>query len=369
MKGTVVKLTAFMVVCLLFTGYLAFTIGNIHPLQKDYKLAATFDDVTGLLPDDNVKVAGVVVGKVNGIKVVKGRARVTFSVRKGLSLPTDSQAAIRWRNLLGQRYVYLYPGTASTVLRNKDTVARTRPVVDLGELFNRLGPIVQAIDPAKVNTFLDAVTGALDGNQGKLRQAIDDLATLTQGLAQRDTAIQRMIGNLNTVADTLTSRDRQIKTVLDNLVLIAQTFSDNTNVLERAAGDLADVSDNITFLLARNRQQVDSLIGNLLTLPDAVHAKLPVADDILAKLTEGAKRLFTASRYGDWLNQIIPCGRIGYPVAQSISNCPEIGSFPGQPQPPQPLPAAGAGAGAVAPARRGPLSGAAAVASLLGARP
>ncbi|HZQ27739.1 MAG TPA: MCE family protein [Acidimicrobiales bacterium] len=357
MKGTVVKLAAFMVVCLVFTAYLAFTIGNIHPFRGTYSLSATFDDVTGLLPNDNVKVAGVVVGKVGRIKVVKGRAQVTFSVRKGLALPADTEAAIRWRNLLGQRYVYLYPGTASTVLQAHDRIAKTRAVVDLGELFNRLGPIVQAIDPAKVNTFLDAVVGALDGNEAKLRGAIDDLATLTQGLAQRDDAIQRMIGNLNTVADTVNSRDQQIKTVLDNLVLIAQTFSQNTAVLERAVANVGDVSDNITFLLSRNREQVDSLIANLVTLTNLVHSKLPVADDLLSKLTEGAKRLFTASRYGDWLNQIIPCGRIGYPASQSVSNCPDIGTFPGAPQNGAPAPPAAAAAHAT--------SGTAAVRSLM----
>src|SRR5262249_31141495 len=95
MKGTVAKLVAFVVVCLIFTSYLAFTIGNIHLFRKTYKLSAHFDDVSGLLPDDNVKVAGVVVGKVSGIKIDKGRARVTFTVKNDLRLPSDTEAAVR----------------------------------------------------------------------------------------------------------------------------------------------------------------------------------------------------------------------------------------------------------------------------------
>jgi len=73
-KATAVKLTLFVVACLGFTVYLGFTIGNIrvgHLFGRNtYKLSATFDDVTGLLPNDNVKVAGVVVRKVDHIKVV-----------------------------------------------------------------------------------------------------------------------------------------------------------------------------------------------------------------------------------------------------------------------------------------------------------
>lgn len=334
MRATVLKLVAFMAVCLVFTGWLGFTIGNIHPFRGSYDLTATFDDVTGLLPNDNVKVAGVVVGKVGKIEVDHGRAKVRFSVRKSLKLPSDTEAAVRWRNLLGQRYVYLYPGDASTALDDGGHVAKSRSVVDLGELFNRLGPIVQALDPKQVNAFLDTIVGALDGNEAKIRQALDDLAVVTNGLADRDKAIQRMIDNLSTVADTINSRDAQIKTVLDNLIELAQAFGDHTAVLDRAVVDLDQFGENLNFLLSRNRGQLDSMLTNLVGLTDTVQGKLTTVDAILGHLYEGSKRLFTSSSYGDWLNQIIPCGRLGYPAEHSVSNCPNVGDFPGAPKPP-----------------------------------
>jgi phospholipid/cholesterol/gamma-HCH transport system substrate-binding protein len=328
-KATLAKLVIFMVVCLIFTGYLAFTIGNVHPFRGTYDLSASFDDVTGLLPNDNVKISGVVVGKVGHIKVVKGKAVVHFRVRKGTKVPSDTQAAVRWRNLLGQRYIYLYPGQASTTLNDGGRIPKTRSVVDLGELFNRLGPIVQALDPKQVNTFLDTVVGALDGNEAKVGKALDDLAVVTQGLADKDQAIGRLIGNLDTVAGTINSRDQQINTVLDNLIELSKTFGQNTDVLDRAVVDLDQFSDNLNYLLGRNRSELDSLLTNLNTVTNTVRDKLPVADDILAHLYEGSKRLFTSSRYGDWLNQIIPCGRVGYPASESVTNCPGVGSFPG----------------------------------------
>lgn len=313
MRATVLKLGAFIVVCLLFTGWLAFTIGNIHPFRDTYQLSATFDDVTGLLPDDNVKVAGVVVGKVQGISIERGRARVTFTVENGVRLPSDSEAAIRWRNLLGQRYLYLYPGAAGTVLRDGGRVAHTRSVIDLGELFNRLGPIVQAIDPAQVNTFLDAVVGALDGNQAKLSKALDDLATLAFAVGHRDDAIRRLVQNLDTVAGTIASRDQQIRSVLDNLLALASTFSDNTAVLDQAVTELGDFSDNLQFVLSRNRSEIERLIANLRAVTDVVGAKLPVVESAVGGLDDAALRLFNASRYGEWLNQTIPCGGFFYP--------------------------------------------------------
>jgi phospholipid/cholesterol/gamma-HCH transport system substrate-binding protein len=323
-RRTALKLLLiFVLPCSLITGYLYFAIGNVQslkigPLQlldNQYTLRATFDDVTGMLPNDNVKVAGVVVGKVTTVKVVDGRALVTFKVRDGVKLPTDSSASIRWRNLLGQRYLYVYPGTASTILRAGDRVTLTRSVVDLGELFNRLGPIVKAIDPQQVNAFLDAVVGGLDGNEEKLRSAIDNLAALAGTLGSRDQAIGRLVENLDTVAGTIAARDREIRTILDNLVAITTTFSEHTDVLDSAVTELKTFSDNLGGLLQSNRTQIDRTVSNLATIIELVRTKLPTLDNTVLNLDDAAKRLFTASRLGEWLNQDIYCGTIGVPPA------------------------------------------------------
>ena len=329
LRGTILRLTVFVAVCAVFTGYLAVTIGNIRPFQDRYSVQATFDDVTGLLPNDNVKVAGVVVGKVTGIRVEQGRAVVDLEVDEEVRLPSDSSAAIRWRNLLGQRFVYLYPGEASTVLRDGDDIADTRSVIDLGELFNRLGPIVQAIEPEQVNAFLDSITAALDGNEEALRSAVDDLARLTAGLATRDDAITRLIENLNAVAGTITSRDAQIRTVLDNLLALATTFRDNTDVLDAAVTDLGDVSTNMASLLQRNRGEIDRIIDSLTTLVQLVGTKLDSLDTTVAGLDEASAAIFRSARYGEFLNQNILCARFGTQVPVLASECDPGSAKPG----------------------------------------
>lgn len=329
MWKTVVKLVAFFGVCLLFTGWLAFTIGNIHLFQHDYELTATFDDVTGLLPNDNVKVAGVPVGKVTGISIDKGRAKVSFRVRDSVKVPSDSSASVRWRNLLGQRYVYVYPGSASTTLEDGGHIDKTQSVVELGELFNRLGPIVKALDPSKVNQFLDTITAALDGNEMKLQQAIADLATLTKGLASRDAAIGRLIENSNTVAGAIESRDAQIRTILDNLLAVTTTFSEHADVLDEATVQLSSFSRDFGTLLDDNKTQIDDTVTNLRTITDLVRSKLPQLDSALAHLDTGVQAIFRSSMYGEWLNQVIPCGAIGpAPVNTCVKG--------GQDIPPQP---------------------------------
>lgn len=320
------KFGAFVLVCLIFTGYLAFTIGNLDirdPLGRDsYKLTASFDDVTGLLRNDNVKVAGVVVGKVTGVRAEDGRAVVDMQIDGDHDqLPSDTSAAVRWRNLIGQRYVYLYPGDAPDALGDGDTIEDTTSVVDLGELFNRLGPIVGAIDPAQVNDFLETITAALDGREGEVGAILDDLATLTGGLASRDEAIQRLITNLDTVAQTVNRRDAQIEVMLGNLVTLSETFGDNTATLDAALAELGSFGGELSRLLDDNADEIDRLLTNLAAVTDTVSGKLPELDEALAGLAEANEAVFRAGNRGEFLNQKILCAALG-PPSSANSGCP-----------------------------------------------
>jgi phospholipid/cholesterol/gamma-HCH transport system substrate-binding protein len=311
-KGLLVKLVAFFAVTSAFTAWLAITIGNIQ-FRDTYTLSASFDDVTGLLENDNVKIAGVVVGKVSGIEVEDGKAKVRFTVDDDVVVPADSEAAVRWRNLLGQRYLYLYPGDDRRALGDGDAVGATRSVIDLGELFNRLGPIVAAIDPQQVNAFLDSFTAALDGNEQRLGQVIDDLGTFAAGLGTRDEQIGSLIEDLDVVAGTIADRDRQIGQVLDDLVVLAGTFSDNADVVDAAITDLGRFSGSLGELLATNRDEIDGTLAGLTTVLETVRGKLGTLDGALANLDEATRAIYRAGSYGEWLNQTILCASVDAP--------------------------------------------------------
>ncbi|MEO7428588.1 MAG: MCE family protein [Acidimicrobiales bacterium] len=326
MMRVALKFGAFVAVCLFFTGYLAFTIGNLDvrdPLgHQTYSVTASFDDVTGLLMNDNVKVAGVVVGKVTSVATSHGRAVVTMALDNDhADIPKDSSAAIRWRNLIGQRYIYLYPGTSAQALEDGDAIARTASVVDLGELFNRLGPIVGAIDPAQVNDFLETITSALDGRTDQVGHALDDLATLTKGLAGRDQAIQRLITNLDTVSQTLNTRDAQIETMLRNLIALSQTFGDNTATLDAALVQLGAFGTDLHNLLQTNSTEIDRLLTNLAKVTDTVQGRLPALDAALGGLAEASAAIFRAGNRGEFLNQKILCA-FTTPPADANAGCP-----------------------------------------------
>lgn len=319
MARTAVKFGLFVALCLTFTLGLASTIGNtsIPGLfgrgAATYTLTATFDDVTGLLVNDNVKVSGVPVGKVSGIRVEAGKATVSMEIERAHRLPSDSTAAIRWRNLIGQRYVYLFPGDAPTTFDDGDAVSGTTNVIDIGELFNRLGPIVAAIDERQVNDFLETVTAALEGNAADVSQTLDDLAFVVKGLGERDVAIAGLIENLEVVSRTIADRDAQIEVMLDNLASLAGTFSDNTELIGSALTEMGAFNRDFSGILEANRGELDRIVANLDDTLATVESRLPDVELALDRLDDNGRAAFLASRHGEFLNQTILCVTVTAP--------------------------------------------------------
>ena len=159
--GPLIKLVVFLVVTFLFTYVLAATISNASfGDTNSYK--AIFSDVTGLEQGDDVRIAGVRVGTVDDITIVRrlnkpAVAQVSFTVQKSRPLPADVQARLRYRNLVGQRYVDVEqgPGNANKMLAPGGTIPlnHTKPAVDLTVLVPGLraagpGPGRQRDQPA-----------------------------------------------------------------------------------------------------------------------------------------------------------------------------------------------------------------------------
>jgi len=225
-KAMLLKVVVFTIVCLLLTVALGLKLANSRLFADTYDMKAEFEDATGVLKGDAVKIAGVDVGRVTGTEIEDGKAVLSFNVDEEIHLPTDSQVAIRWRNVLGQRFVYIYPGDDEARWDEGDTipVSQTNDVADIGEFLNRVGPILKAIDPEQANAFLDAVNTALASNEENIRTLLDAGASLASDLSERDGHIARTITNADTIMEAFASQDDQIASIIDamNALVITQ---------------------------------------------------------------------------------------------------------------------------------------------------
>ncbi|HEY2333095.1 MAG TPA: MlaD family protein, partial [Acidimicrobiales bacterium] len=100
MRGRIIGFAIFAAICLGLTVYIGADIARIQT-GGTYHLSATFADATGLGGGDPVKLAGVQVGQVTSVKLVKGQAAVGMSIKSSIHVPADSSVAVHWRNLIG----------------------------------------------------------------------------------------------------------------------------------------------------------------------------------------------------------------------------------------------------------------------------
>ncbi len=313
MKGIAFRFGLFAVFTLGLTAFIGAQIAKIQ-FGDTYQVVATFDDVSGLSDGDDVKIAGVKVGQVSGIDTTEdGSAEVTLSLEEGVTVPVDSEAAVRWRNLLGQRIVYLYPGEADEPMADGDEVERTRSVVDIGALIDELGGVVGAVDPDQFNQLITAIGGALDGNEARVGELLDGAGSLLQVLAERDQTIGGLLEDFNTVSAALASRDQQIRTMVENLTLLTEAFADNESLVDSTLAEVGAYSTSLREVLTGNEAQLQNIISSLAELTDTVVDNVDGVEASLANLPEALSALFEVTNRGEFITVQALCFSTGPP--------------------------------------------------------
>ncbi|QZY29537.1 MCE family protein [Nocardioides coralli] len=221
--GSLVRLLIFILVTTLATGVLIVTIGNVSfGGTKEYK--AEFVDATGVVPGDDIRIAGVKVGAVEEVEIVdRTRALVTFAVDEETTLSRATHAAIRYRNLVGQRYISLSETIGDTSAMEEGStipVGQTSPALDLTVLFNGFKPLFQALSPEDLNQLSYEIIQVFQGEGGTFEGLLASTASVTQTLADRDQVISDLIDNLNEVLANVGARDEQ----LSELIVSFRTF-------------------------------------------------------------------------------------------------------------------------------------------------
>ena len=265
---------------------------------------ALFADASGVSANDNVKIAGVAVGRVTGVKVVNhGTAQVSFNVDSDVVVPADVHATVRYENLVGDRFIELQRASDSSArLRPNSTIPQTRtaPAVSLTVLFGGFQPLFAALEPAQVNKLADEILRTLQGESGTVGDLLEHTASLTSTLADRDQVIGSMITNLNDVLGVVSSRDEQLSTLVVQLQRFVSGLSENRQAVGSAISSMSELTNSVGDLLVDVRpplkQDVASLgmlAANLLKGSDVIDAQLKALPVYLNSVDR------TAS-YGSW---------------------------------------------------------------------
>ncbi len=276
-----------------------------------YRVVAAFDDVSGLAEGDQVKIAGAPVGRVEDIRVVDGRAEVTMEVQDAVRVPADTEAAIRWRNAIGQRVVYLLPGTAAGRLPPGGRIARTSSVVDVGQLVSDLGPLTRSLDADQINRLLTAAAAALKGNERNIPRLLDNVDAITTTVSERRRTIEQLLKDYATVSDVVARRDVQIERLVDNLVTLTEAFAANRRLVDDSLVELSATVHTADQVLGRNAGELGAFVDNLQGLTGGVRRHVGEIDRTVNTLQPVLARAYSTVDRGRYFVTAVPCVALG----------------------------------------------------------
>ncbi len=300
-----VKLTVFVVVTTLATGLLAITIGNVT-FGSTTSYQAVFTDVTGVNPGDDVRVAGVKVGSVQDVRILdRTRALVQFSVQERTPLTRSTRATIRYRNLVGQRYLALSEGPGRTdVLPAGATIParRTTPALDLTVLFNGFKPLFAALSPADVNQLSYELIQVFQGEGGTVESLLGHTASVTSTLASRDQLIGDLVTDLNRTLTTVGDRDEQLSSLIIELRRFIGGLSKDRRALLGSLGSISDLAVQTSDLVSGVRPGLTEDVKQLRRLAGNLDDNSAEVDRALKVLPIKLTKIGRTASYGSWFN-------------------------------------------------------------------
>ena len=298
---TLVKFGVFAVVMSVLTAFLFFTFGQ-YRTGAVTGYSALFNDASRLKDGDSVRVAGVRVGTVNGVALQPDKKVVVkFDADRSVVLTDGTKAAVRYLNLVGDRYLELVDGPGSTrrlPAGGQINVSHTAPALDLDLLLGGLKPLVRGLNPRDVNALSSALLEVFQGEGGTLQSLFNKSTSFTNTLADNDQTIERLIDNLNTVAATLNKDGGQFSGAIDRLERLVTGLANDRDTFGPAIDALSTGTVTLADLLGKARKPLSATVDQLTRLAPNLDNDKDRLDAALQKAPRNYRKLVRLGVFG-----------------------------------------------------------------------
>jgi len=310
LRGTTVKVGIFIAVMLLVTGAL-FAIFAQYRAGPDNRYTAVFDDVSSLKSGDSVRVAGVRIGTVNSVRLQPDNSVIVgFGADQSIALTSGTKAAVRYLNLVGDRYLELLDSPGSTRVfppGSQIPVDRTMPALDLDLLLGGLKPFVKGLNPQAVNSLTNSLIQIFQGQDGNLESLFAKTSAFSNAVADNSQTVQQLVDNLNIVLATVAKDGDKFSGTVDKLQQLITGLASERDPIGTAITALDSGTASLTDLLSGARAPLAGTVDQLARLAPILDSDKERLDIALQKAPKNYRKLVRLGSYGSWINQYL-CG-------------------------------------------------------------
>jgi len=279
-----------------------FAAFNLDSLGGGDTHTAAFRDASGLVSGNEVRIAGVKVGKVTAVSLNRDRVRVTFRVDEPLGDRT--RATIRIKTVLGQKFLALEPD-GDAPLKDEIPLERTASPFDVMQAVTGLAGTVKQIDTAQLAKAFDVLSEAFADTPEHVKASLDGLSRLSQTISSRDQQLRELLARANQVSTVLAARDEEFaRLVTDGNLLLAEVAR-RRDALHRLVEATVTLSDQLTGLLQDNRQQLQPALQQLREVVSVLQRNRDKLAATLRGLAPFLKAFANVTGNGRWFDSYV----------------------------------------------------------------
>ncbi|MCV7219948.1 MCE family protein [Mycolicibacterium elephantis] len=307
---TILKFGAFAAVMTVLTASLFLIFGEFRS-GSSRSYSAVFADVSSLEPGDSVRVAGVRVGTVGTVTLrPDNTVLVGFDADEDVVLTSGTRAAVRYLNLVGDRYMELVDGPGSTQMLpsgGQIPADRTQPALDLDLLLGGLKPVIRGLDPDDVNALTNALVQIFQGQGGTLQSLLSRTSSFSNTLADNNTALESLVDNLDAVLAILGEEGERFSGALDRFEQLTSELAADRNTIGDAVTALSTGTASIARLLSEARAPLAGTVDELHRVAPLLEKDRDLIEVSLQRAPENYRKLARVGSYGSFVNYYL-CG-------------------------------------------------------------
>ncbi|HEV7899314.1 MAG TPA: MCE family protein [Planosporangium sp.] len=247
----------------------AFRVGDLPVIGGGTEYGAAFRDASGLAEGNEVRVAGVKVGTVKTVDL--GRAaggayvRVRFRVDdRAVRLGRDTEATIRIKTVLGQKYLALAPaGTGRLAPGAQIPLERTASPFDVMQAVTGLAGTLDQIDSKQLAAAFTVLSQTFADTPASVQASLTGLSRLSKTVADRDTQLRDLLAHARGVTAVLASRDEEFRKLVTDANLLLDEVSRRRDVIHNLLVTTNELANQLAGLVADNRTQLEPALRQL----------------------------------------------------------------------------------------------------------
>ena len=277
---------------------------------------AMFTEAGGLKVNDEVRVAGVRVGKVDEIELAGDQVKVSFKVDDAAAFGADSRAAIKVKTILGSMFLALEPAGGGQLPEGATIPAeRTSSPFDVVEAFEGLASTSEQIDTDQLAESLTTLADLTRNTPEEFRGALTGLSRLSANVAAKDEQLNTLLVNLERVSKVLDARDEDIiKLMQDSDVLFRALVARREAVHDLLVSSIT-LSKELTALIRQSREDLKPALAHLENVIAVLNKNEDNLDSSL-RLMAPFYRVFTNTLgtgpwFDTWISNFPPVPQVG----------------------------------------------------------